>query len=165
MKRFSIRALMVIIVVAAVSLAGLRNANDLWAGAMMTATLMALGVAVMAVVILRGPERVASAGFAFFGIAYLMLAVGPSFGNNVERRLVTTVLLEEFHSALFPTVTPNSPQQQLKAAEEWAQRSYAFQYVGHSLFTFLAAVAGGMIAVRLYEHRERQKHDPGGLSS
>jgi hypothetical protein len=47
MRRFSIRTLMAFLLVPAVALAALRNANDLWAGMMLLTALGAVGVAIL----------------------------------------------------------------------------------------------------------------------
>ena len=57
MRRFSVRSLMAFIFVCAIGLAALRNANDLWAGAMLFVALAAFALAVHGAVILRGRER------------------------------------------------------------------------------------------------------------
>ena len=48
MRRFSIRTLMAFVLVCAVGMAALKNANELWAGTMLMAALAAAGVAVLA---------------------------------------------------------------------------------------------------------------------
>jgi hypothetical protein len=98
MRRFSIRSLIVLIVVFAVGLAALRNANELWAGMLLLVALAAVGVAVMGAVILRGKERDWWAGFAFFGGGYLALAIGPWLSDTFQPQLGTTHLLEYVHA-------------------------------------------------------------------
>jgi hypothetical protein len=76
-RRFSIRTLMVLVLVSAVGLAALRSAGDLWAGMLLLLALASVGVAVMGAFIMRGSERYWWVGFAFFSSGYLALAVGP----------------------------------------------------------------------------------------
>lgn len=77
MRRFAISKLMVLVLISAVGLAALRSASDLWAGMMLLFALAAVGIAVMAAVILRGRERYWWAGFAFFAGGYLCLPSAP----------------------------------------------------------------------------------------
>ena len=57
MRRFSIRAIMTIIVISAVGLAALRNANDWWSGTMLLLSLAATGTGVLGTLFLRGRDR------------------------------------------------------------------------------------------------------------
>ena len=66
MGRISIRASMAVVVFAAVGLAALRNASELWAGAMVLVALTAVGGAVLGAINLRGIERAWWQGFALF---------------------------------------------------------------------------------------------------
>jgi hypothetical protein len=106
MRRFSIRSLMAFIVVAAVGLAALGNANELWAGMLLLAALGAVGFAVMGAAILRGKERYWWAGFAFFGGGYLALAVGPWISDTFQPQLGTTPLLDHVRRLMFASSPP-----------------------------------------------------------
>jgi hypothetical protein len=101
MRRFSIRSLMAFIIVAAIGLAALRNANDLWAGTLLLLALAAIGIAMMGAVILRGKERYWSAGFAFFAGCYLVLAIGPWLSSWYGPRIGTTHLLDQLRDRMF----------------------------------------------------------------
>jgi hypothetical protein len=90
MRRFSISTLMAFILVSAVGLAALRNANEWWAGAMLLVAIAAVGIALAGAVIMRGRERCRRATFAFFGGGYLALTFAPGFSTEVGPRLVTT---------------------------------------------------------------------------
>jgi hypothetical protein len=100
-RRFSIRDLMGFIVVSAIGLAALRNANELWAGGLLLLVLAAVGVAVMGAVILRGKERYWWAGFAFFAACYLVLAIGPWLNSWYASRIGTTHLLNQLRHRMF----------------------------------------------------------------
>ncbi len=93
---------MVLVLISAVGLAALRSASDLWAGMMLLFALAAVGIAVMAAVILRGRERYWWAGFAFFAGGYLALAVGPWLSDTFQPQLGTTHLLRYVHVRLSP---------------------------------------------------------------
>jgi hypothetical protein len=88
MRRFSIRTMMALIVVFAVGLAALRNANELWARAMFLVALDVVGIAVLGAILLRGPQRAWWTGFALFSGGYLLAVLSP-----VEPELPTTQVL------------------------------------------------------------------------
>ena len=62
MRRLSIRTIMAAVVIAAVGLAALRNANELWAGMMLLTTLAMLGIATLGIIFLRAKEQAWWAG-------------------------------------------------------------------------------------------------------
>ena len=82
MRRISIRTLMAFILVSAVGLAALRNANAWWGGTMLLLAMAAVGVAMTGAVLMRGRERCWWATFAFFGGGYLVL----TFARDSRRR-------------------------------------------------------------------------------
>jgi hypothetical protein len=98
MRHVSIRSLMALIVVAAIGLAALRNANDLWSGMLLLFALTAVGIGIMGAVILRGGERCWWGGFAFFCGGYLALAIGPWLNDRFQPQLGTMYLLEYVHA-------------------------------------------------------------------
>ncbi len=71
--RFSIAGLMGIVLIAAVGLAGLRNASALWAGTLLMLTCATLALAVVGAIYCRGPRQAWWLGFAIFGWGYLAL--------------------------------------------------------------------------------------------
>ncbi len=93
MRRISIRTLMTFILVSAVGLAALRNANELWAGMMLLLASAAVGVAILGVALMRGRERAWWLGFAVFGSVYLVAALCP-----LRPQLGTTHLLDYVHA-------------------------------------------------------------------
>jgi MFS family permease len=106
MRRFSIRTLMAFVLVSAIGLAALRNANDLWAGMLLLLALAAVGAAMMGAVILRGRERYWWAGFAFFGGGYLAFAVGPWLSDTFQPQLGTTLSLDHLRKLMFASGAP-----------------------------------------------------------
>jgi hypothetical protein len=90
--------------VAAVGLAALRHASDLWAGMMLLVALAAVGIAGAGAIILRGPERSWWATFAFFAGGYLAPAIGPEISPWFRNLLGTTRFLNELHSLLVAEV-------------------------------------------------------------
>jgi hypothetical protein len=155
MRRFSIRTLMSAIVVSAIGLAALRNANDLWAGMMFLVALTAVGVAVMGVVILRRREQFWCAGFALFGIGYLLLAVLPWLREAFQPMLGTTYLLKELYSSITPVAPATSALAARAAITAREAGFYTFSRVGHSLFALLSGLLGGTVAAWFYTRREQ----------
>jgi len=98
MRRFSIRGLMVFVVVSAVGLAALKNANSTWAGLVLSVTLIVIGIATLGAANLRGRARSWWGGFAVFGGGYLVLAFAPGFVDQVQPKLVTSQMLGYVHS-------------------------------------------------------------------
>jgi hypothetical protein len=98
MRRFSIRTLMAFVLVSAVGLAALRNANALWATVMTMVALAFVCVAVLWAILLCGRERAWWLGFAVLGGVYLFVSVSP-----LQYRLGTTRLLEYVHAKVADT--------------------------------------------------------------
>jgi hypothetical protein len=97
MRRFSIRETMSVILVCAVGLAALRNANEFWAGVVVLATMAVLGTALLGVIHRRGTGRAWWLGFGIFAGGYLVLALGPWFSDHIQPTLATTLLLDYVH--------------------------------------------------------------------
>jgi hypothetical protein len=117
--RFSIRTLMAVVVVAAIGLAALRNANDLWAGVLLTIVFLALASAVMAALILRDRERYTWAGFAFFAGGYLAMTLGPGLSAPFKAHFGTTALLAYAQSQVAvasPASSGTAPNRQVRRA-------------------------------------------------
>ena len=98
MRRFSIRKLMAFVFVSAVGLAGLRNANEVWAGTMLMVAYVAIATAVLGGLILRARQRYGWAGCAVFGGGYLAIAIGPCLSDTFKSQLGTTYLLSYVQS-------------------------------------------------------------------
>jgi hypothetical protein len=208
MRRISIRTLMAFVLVSAVGLAALRNANELWAGMMLLVAMAALGGAVLGVILMRGRERAWWLGFAVFAGGYLALAFGPWLSDVFQPQLGTTHLLGHLRKLMFDSdalpLTPSEAdslllqerrleaglanvkrvarnfsadpaglamakklqaiQGQLTANKNAGPRYEHFHGVGHSLFTLLAGLVGGTVAVWFWERRKRSPRscDPPG---
>jgi hypothetical protein len=100
MRRFSIAAMMMVVLVCVVAVAALRNASDTWAGVMLLLTLVLLGISVLGVLQRRGAKRAFWQGFALFGWGYFTLTMGPWFIDHVRPPLATTQWLEYLHERL-----------------------------------------------------------------
>src|SRR5262249_4161682 len=101
MRRFSIRSLSAFVIVSAVGLAALRNANEWWAGAMLLGTPLLFGVALIAALCGRERSRAGRLGFAILGGGYLALAF---FAQDLTK-LPTTRLLLYVHEQVNPSVS------------------------------------------------------------
>jgi hypothetical protein len=109
--RISLAALMAIIGVIALGLAGMVSASRFWTASAATVTLALLLAAILSARLSDGTERPISAGFALFGWTYLLLVnwdwVGGQFGHDL------TAGLNEVAEAIFPEVRapviPTSP--------------------------------------------------------
>jgi hypothetical protein len=106
MPRFSISGLMAIVLVSAIGLAALRNANDVWAGIMLLLALALGGVALLGVLYVRGRNKAWWAGFALFEASYLALAFGPWCATEIQPKLATTILLGYVHSQVTGSPLP-----------------------------------------------------------
>ncbi len=93
MRRFSIRTLMVLVVVAAVGLAALRNANVYWATAIAGVVAVVVAASVIGAIGLRGREQYGWAGFAVFSVAYLGVTVGNLLPDPFKDPFRTSALL------------------------------------------------------------------------
>ena len=101
MRRISIRGLMAFVVVSAVAIAALRNADDYWASAMILATPLLLGVALIAAVWGEERSRARRLGFAILGGGYFALAF-LGLREPDLRRLPTSQLLSTIHDLAVP---------------------------------------------------------------
>ncbi len=93
MRRLSIRRLMAFVLVSAVGLAALRNANALWSGMLLLLALAAVGTAVLGATLTTGRQRAWWLGFVVFEGGYLVAALCP-----VQSELATTHLFEYVHA-------------------------------------------------------------------
>src|SRR5437764_3526657 len=79
--RFSIRALVALMLFIGVGTAALRGATAVWASAMILAALGALCAATVGAALLQGAARPSGLGFAVFCLAYFLLRLSPPRGD------------------------------------------------------------------------------------
>lgn len=100
--RISLAALMGIIGVIALGLAGMVSASTFWTASAATVTLALLLAAILSARLSDGTDRAISSGFALFGWTYLLLVnwdwVGGQFGHDL------TAGLSDVAEAIFPEV-------------------------------------------------------------
>jgi hypothetical protein len=91
---FSIRGLMVVIVLLCVAFAALRFPTPLWANVWFSLTVATLTLAVPAAIYRRGTQRAFWLGFAVCGWVYFMLALSPWFQGEGGFQLASTTILD-----------------------------------------------------------------------
>jgi hypothetical protein len=104
MRRFTILGLMWLVLATAVAVAALRNADDYWAGGLMLATVLLIGVVILGAVYHSGRKRAGLLGFAVFAGEYFALAFLGLSDQNLAR-LPTTWLLTYVHQQVAPVHT------------------------------------------------------------
>jgi hypothetical protein len=104
MRRFTILGLMGLILGVAVAVAALRNADDYWAGGLLLATALLIGVVTLGAVYHSGRRRAGRLGFVVFGGGYFALAFLGLSDRNLAK-LPTTWLLLYVHQQVAPPQT------------------------------------------------------------
>jgi hypothetical protein len=100
--RFSVSALMGVVVWAALGIVMLRFPSSLILNVVFSVALLALLAALLLAIYLRGPRRAFAVGFCVFGLFYLTLTFGPWFSSELSARLVTTTVLDIIYPYLNP---------------------------------------------------------------
>jgi hypothetical protein len=104
-SRRSIAALMALVVLIAVGMAGLSRPSRLWAAVLFSGVTAALTVALLVALLGRGRTRAFWTGFAVGGWVYLTLQYGPWFETQVGPYTLPTAMLD----VLYPLVAPPAP--------------------------------------------------------
>jgi hypothetical protein len=172
----------------AVAIAALRNADDHWAGGLLLATALLIGVAALGAVYHSGRRRAGRLGFAVFAGGYFALVFFGLSDPNVNRLPTTWLLLYvhqeavapiTFTAALLPSLPPsgatttesNSVQHHIAwqystvSPNRWnamipgAANYEAFSIVGHCLFALLAGLLGIVITTRYQARQDSARSD------
>lgn len=101
MRRFTILGLMGVVLGLAVAIAALRNADDHWAGGLLLAMALLIGIATLGAIYHCGPRRAGRLGFAVFAGGYFALAFVALSEPNLNR-LPTEWLLRYVHEKVAP---------------------------------------------------------------
>ena len=138
--RFSIAALMAVVLVASLSLASLHSGSATWGGGLYLLTLGVFALAIVGAVCRGASERAGWLGFALFGLGYHR----GVFAYRWIPELPTTALLDVIRpvgvnpfDARYLGVLYNGP-------------SGYYWVVGHCLWSLLAATIGGVLARALF---------------
>lgn len=103
--RPAVAILLGIAATAAIGLAALRSASQLWASLMYTVALGTLTVSVLASVYRRGRRRAFWVGFSACGWTYVVLCFAPWFETTVGASLVTTAALDFLYARFRPAAS------------------------------------------------------------
>jgi hypothetical protein len=159
--RFSIAALMGVVLVAAIGLAALRSSSETWAGVLFLTTLAALGIALVGACCRTGAERGGWIGFAVLGWIYMGAAFAPYI---LSPKLPTQSLLELLApriggiSGPLPAFRPSTMGGGSMGGASFGgfagngggPRAETFFQIGHCFLTLLAASLGALLGSRLF---------------
>jgi hypothetical protein len=149
--RFTLAQLMAIVLYVGFGFAALRNADEVWASATYTLSVVAISTALVAVLVQRGRARPVWIGFAAFGWTYLLISTLPpraSGGLGFGPLPWPPNLIEWGMASLQPYLRP------VPSGQMWNSGSLLTPYeqVGHSLgivlFGSVGAVVGRFLAMR-----------------
>jgi hypothetical protein len=174
MRRFKIRGLMMAVVATAVSVAALRDANDLWAGVFMLFVAGLLGAAILGSIHLRDRAGAWWLGFAIFEAGYLIIAFGmlEKFGewlptgwliayvhNYIARPPQQAIALDfSVPITVNPAGAPSSfsgVQFSTGVFSLGGSGRESFTLIGHCIFAVLAGFLGAWISCRFQRNRRR----------
>src|SRR5262245_42557078 len=106
MRRFTIAALMLGVLVCGVAFAALKDSSDAWAGVLLMLTLLLLGASILGVLYRRDGGRAFWAGFALFGCSYMLIQHVPRLWDQAVEPLPTASLLKYVHANAAPHRNP-----------------------------------------------------------
>lgn len=176
---FSIRGLMIVILMIGVALVALRTPSRLWANLWFTLALGGVTLAIPAAVASIGERRAFWIGFAACGGVYFLFALAPWIDERTSYQLATTAILDlaspyivknqymiESFKALSASPVPsplgptwqnwNLPDFRTNGNLSWTigyvalHSPFLYFRIGHALFCLLAGIAGGEFARYLY---------------
>jgi hypothetical protein len=171
--RFSVRGLMMSIVLLAAAFAALRWPAPLWANLWFSISLSALVLAIPAAVYRRGEDRAFWVGFAAAGWVYFVLSMAPWFQSEFGFQLATTTILDlmapwivqddylvrSYMVGFKPPFSPGEPTPwqvwnlpELPPDNPWHKAGYVtlhspglYLRIGHAVFCLVIALLAGEI--------------------
>jgi hypothetical protein len=171
--RFSLRGVMMMIVLLAAAFAALRFPTPLWANVWYSLTLATLTLAIPAAVYRRDERRAFWVGFATCGWVYFILALAPWFQTEIGFQLATTTILDVLAPSIVqqdyllrsyvggfnPPSAPVEPTPwqswnlpEFPSEKPWRLSGYAtlhcpglYLRIGHAVLCLLNALVGGEI--------------------
>ena len=99
--RLSVAGLIGVVLIAALGLAAIRNASELWAAAVVTLAAMLLGVGVLGCIFRRGEKRAFWVGFTLFGVGSLFVAIAL---EQIEISPVRKAIVKPLNARLNPPI-------------------------------------------------------------
>jgi hypothetical protein len=159
--RISLRGLFAVVGFAAFATAVLLRPSFFVASAVWSLTLLILGAAVVAAVCSSGKTRAFWAGFAFFGCAHMMLALGPWFADYTGRFIVTRQILDMLGRALNYDVRELTVNPRFWHNLGWSSDApatdgygyYNFLIPGQSFFSLVIGCLGGLMGQFFFVRR------------
>jgi hypothetical protein len=178
--RFSIRGLMVLIVMLASAFAALRYPSRFWANVWFSTALAAVTLALPTALFSRDGERAFWTGFAICGWVYFAMSLAPWIHQETSYQLLTTTILDiaspyivqkeylirNYIVGFNPPYAPADPTPwqvwnlpDFSQGQTWrigyAMLHSPFLYlrIGHSAFCIIIAFVGGEAARYLYARR------------
>jgi hypothetical protein len=177
MLRFSLAALLLLLAIVAIGLAGLVNANVAWQQAIATTTVILLMGSSVAAVYSR-PSKPFCGGFAIAGWTYLLIAMS-TFGAATRDAMATTTVLQQLQLMVHGNgtkppqgvvqtlngitlslqgsgVQPNTRWVSLANPNGSQTTVELFYAIGHSLWAILFGCLGGLLATVLSRRAGRK---------
>jgi len=139
--RFSIAALMGIILLVALGAAALRNASDTMAAVVSLVTQGVLCLAIVGGVCRTGAERTWWLGFAALGWTYLGLPLSFTYTPQIQP---TRIVVKVLASLMGVSIDDSLPFRVNNRAD------FLLFMIGHDLLALVAAVAGGLLALAIF---------------
>jgi hypothetical protein len=160
--RFSLAAILGMLVVVALALAGLVSIREVWSKVLFSAMVFALFISILGISYRQDDARAFCVGFAVLGWGHMLIASGPWFENRFSRNLVTTSMAQYLHPKLQrahqQTTSPPAgnmsmaagaglvPAATLGASPMTGPSEASVWRTCHSIFTLLLAWIGGGVA-------------------
>lgn len=101
--RFSIRGMMIVVLLLSMAFAGLRTPTRLWANVWYSMALFGIAIAIPLAVAEREERRLFWIGFAICGWSYFLVALAPWVEEQASYRLATTTVLDIISPSLIDT--------------------------------------------------------------
>ena len=153
--RFSTLTLLGLVVFAAIGCAALLNSNQWWASILYMASVLSLLTAVLASIYSHAGKRAFWTGFALFGTGYFLLVWKESRSEDAIE-LPTTLSLIYFLKTEHLSSKVLNLSSNYRPTSAIAYKAMDFLRTGHSLFTLLFGLLGGLIAQHFYSLRQKQ---------
>jgi hypothetical protein len=146
-RRFSIAALMAMILALGLALAALRNADQWWARGVHTMTITSLSAAIVLALIGGPPIRGMATGYTVFGLTYFLSDLLPprsvnGFGFGPQYH--PAILIDQAFILLQPYLKP-MPGGATPGFVHYDQTAHSLAVI---IFGLLGAILGGVVAAR-----------------